>query len=183
MNPTENLTKEHIDIKELLNIMTKIADQIKSHDVFYTQDVEDIIDFLRFFIEKSHHRKEEIFYPELVLAGIPKENESISIMLYEHVLAKNYLNEICNCVENCKIGNDFSGEMLADSLMKYVVLLNGHIKKEENLIFPMADKELSKEKQNEIYQSFVDIEKNIVKEGIHEHYHKILHNLKQKYPH
>jgi len=178
MNPTENLTREHKDIKELLNIMNKIADQIKSNQVFYTNDVEDILDFLLDFIEHSHHRKEEIFYPELVSAGIPKETESISIMLYEHALSRNYLKEISSCVQNCKIGNDFSGDLLADSLIKYVTLLKGHIKKEERIIFPMAEKELSEEKQHEIYAQFEYIDKKVVGEGIHEHYHKLLQKLK-----
>jgi hemerythrin-like domain-containing protein len=181
MNPTENLTREHKDINELLNIMNKIADQIRSNKVFYTNDVEDILDFLLVFIENFHHQKEEIFYPVLVSAGIPEEPESISIMLYEHVLSRNYLNEISCCVQNCKIGNDFSGELLADSLMKYVTLLKGHIKKEEKLIFPLADKQLSEEKQNEIYKKFEDIDKAVVGQRNHDHYHKMLQGLKFKY--
>jgi len=181
MNPTENLTREHKDIIELLNIMNKIADQIRSNEVFYTSDVEDILDFLLVFIEKFHHRKEEIFYPILVSAGIPEEPESISIMLYEHVLSRNYLNEISSCIQNCKIGNDFSGELLAESLMKYVTLLKGHIKKEEKLIFPMANKELSEEKLNEIYIQFEDIDKESADLRTHDHYHSLLQNLKNKY--
>jgi len=50
MTPTENLKSEHNDINELLDIMSKIAGNIKSNDVFYTSDVEDIIDFLKYFI-------------------------------------------------------------------------------------------------------------------------------------
>lgn len=182
MTPTENLTKEHKDIIELLNIMNKIADKIKSKDVFYTSDVEEIIDFLKFFIEKSHHGKEEIFYPELKFAGIPIELESLSIMMYEHTLAKNYLKDIYSCVENCKIGNSFSGELLADSLKNYVVLIKNHIQKEEEIIFPLADKELSQEKQTDIYRQFENIEKKIISHGFQEHYHKLLKNLKIKYP-
>jgi len=181
MTPTENLTSEHQDIIELLDIMNKIAGSIKSNEVFYTNDVEEIIDYLKFFIEKSHHGKEEIFYPALVSAGIPKENESISIMLYEHVLAHNYLKDINSCVENCKIGNSFSGELLADSLRNYVKLIKSHIRKEEEIIFPMADKELSKEKQNEIYRQFENIEEKIVHHGFHEHYHRLLRKLQSKY--
>lgn len=182
MTPTENLTKEHKEIIELLNIMNKIANKIKSQDVFYTNDVESIIDFLKFFIEKSHHQKEEVFYPELEFAGIPKETESLSIMLYEHTLAKNYLKDIYSCVENCKIGNSFSGELLAESLNNYVLLIKNHINKEEEIIFPMADRELSEEKKKDIYRQFENIERKIVNHGFQDHYHKLLSNLKVKYP-
>ena len=181
MTPTENLTNEHKDIIELLNIMNKIAENIKSNNVFYTKDVEDIIDYLKHFIELSHNVKEKIFYPALELSGIPIENESISIMLYEHALAQNYLNEISSSVENCKIGNDFSGEMLADNLNKYVVLIKNHIHKEEKIIFPIAIKELSEEKQKEIYKQFKEIEEKIVSTGINKYYHKLLKKLKSIY--
>ena len=181
MTPTENLTNEHKDIIELLNIMNKIAENIKSNNVFYTKDVEDIIDYLKHFIELSPNVKEKILYPSLELSGIPIENESISIMLYEHALAQNYLNEISSSVENCKIGNDFSGEMLADNLNKYVVLIKNHIHKEEKIIFPIAIKELSEEKQKEIYKQFKEIEEKIVSTGINKYYHKLLKKLKSIY--
>lgn len=182
MTPTENLKNEHNDIIQLLNIMNKIAESIKSQDVFYTNDVEEIIDFLKYFIEKSHHGKEEVFYPALVIAGISKENESVSAMLYEHVLARNYLKDINSCVVNCKIGNSFSGELLADSITNYVELIKNHLRKEEEIIFPIADKELSKEKQTEISEEFERIEDKIVRHGFRDHFHKLLRKLQTKYP-
>jgi len=181
MTPTENLKNEHIDIIELLNIMSKIAGKIKSNDVFYTSDVEDIIEFLKYFIDKSHHGKEEVFYPALKDAGIHKEAELINVMLSEHVLAKNYLMDIDSCVVNCKIGNDFSGELLADSLTKYVVMIKNHIQKEEEIIFPLADRELSIENQQEIANEFERIEEKILHHGFHEHYHSLLLKLESKY--
>jgi len=182
MRATDNLKSEHKDINELLKIMSKIAENIKSNNVFYTSDIEEILDFLKFFIEKSHHGKEEIFYPELEQAGIPKETESLSVMLYEHTLARNYLKDIYSCVENCKIGYTFSGEMLAESLLNYVLLIKNHMRKEEEIIFPMADRELSNEKQIEITKQFEKIEENIVQHGFHEHYHDLLEKLQTKYP-
>ncbi|MDD4969199.1 MAG: hemerythrin domain-containing protein [Paludibacter sp.] len=182
MRPTENLKSEHKDINELLKIMSKIAASIKSNEVFYTNDVEDIIDFLKYFIDKSHHGKEEIFYPALQQAGIQKDIESLNEMLYEHTLARTYLKDIYSCVENCKNGFSFSGEMLADSLNNYVFLISNHIQKEEDIIFPMAERELSNEKQIEITNKFEKIEENIVQHGFHEHYHDLLKKLQTKYP-
>ena len=182
MKPTENLSKEHNDILELLAIMSRISKNILSNKVFYTSDIEEIIDFLKHFIEKSHHKKEEVFYPILTVADIPNDKEELSVMLYEHVLAHNYLKDISSCIMNCKIGNSFSQELLAESMMKYVVLLRGHIKKEENIIFPMADKVLNKHQQDEVYAIFEKIEEKIVEHDFHEHYHRLLGNLKSKYP-
>jgi len=181
MTATENLISEHKDIIELLGIMSKISKNILLNDVFYTSDVEDIIDYLKHFIEKSHHRKEEIFYPILSNIDLPNDKEELSVMLYEHALARNFLKDINNCVVNCKIGNSFSQELLAESMMKYVFLIKNHIKKEEKIIFPMANKVLTEEEQEEINKQFEKIEQSIIHHDMREHYHRLLDKLKMKY--
>lgn len=182
MTLTENLKSEHKDIIELLGIMNKIANNIESERVFYTSDVEDIIKFLNFFIDKSHHSKEDIFYQELSLSEISEDNVSISVMLYEHVLARKYLNDIKSCVENCKVGNSFSHELLAESLINYVKLTKNHINKEENIIFPIAEKVFPIDKQKKLLVKFAEIEKKIEGDGFQDHYHKLLKRLKNNYP-
>jgi len=182
MKATQNLIGEHNDILELLQVMGNISRNITSNQIFYTSDIEDIIDFLKHFIEKSHHKKEEIFYPVLMLANLPTAREELSAMLYEHVLAHNYLKDINSCVENCKIGNSFSQQLLAESMMKYVALMKGHIRKEERIIFPLADQVLDESKLNEINKQFEKIEEKIVQHDFHGHYHRLLNILKAKYP-
>ena len=183
MTPTENLIKEHKEINELLEIMSKIAAKIKSKDVFYPTDVEEIIDYLIIIIDKSHQGKEdEVFYPELMSTGISKETEPLSIINYEHVLAKRYLKEISSCVVNCKIGNDFSGDLLADSLTNYVIVIQNHIKREEEIVFPIANEVFSTEKQNEILQRFEVIDQKNITHSFLERFNKLLNKLKSKYP-
>ncbi|MDD5184639.1 MAG: hemerythrin domain-containing protein [Paludibacter sp.] len=182
MTPTENLINEHLVIDELLGIMSKIADRIKSKKVFYTDDIEEIIDFLKNYIEKSHHEKEDVFYPALSLAEIPIDKEVISLMSYEHVLTRNYLNDINNCIVKCKIGHAFSSEMLAESLKNYVVLEKNHIQKEVNIIYPIVNNSLTIEKQHEILRQFQQIEEMIEVHSFNEHYSRLLNDLKRKYP-
>jgi hemerythrin-like domain-containing protein len=182
MSPTENLKNEHKEINELLKIMSKIAGSIKSNKVFYTSDVEDIIEYMEIFIEKSHHGKEEIYYTKLELYGVLKDTELLNEMLHEHTRSRNYLKDICTCVVNCKIGYTFSGDMLAESLTNYVLLIENHMLKEEDIIFPLADIKLSDENQHEISIEFDKIEESIVKHGFQDHYHTLLKNLQTKYP-
>ena len=183
MTPTENLINEHKEINELLNILSKISDKIKSKDVFYTNDVEEIVDYLILLINKSHHGKEDgVFYPELMQSGISKEIAPLSIINYEHTLSRRYLKEIVSCVVNCKIGNDFSGEMLAESITNYVVVIKNHIKREEEIVFPMAEKLLSVDKKNEIAKKFENIDENNFNHSFVEHFNKLLKKFKIKYP-
>ena len=183
MTPTENLIQEHKKISELLNILKKISDKIKSKDVFYTNDVEEIVNYLIILIEKSHHGKEEgVLYQELILSGIPKEKIPLSIINYEHTLSRRYLKEINSCVVNCKIGNDFSGELLADSITNYVVVIRNHIKREEETVFPLANDLFSDEKQIEIIHKFEDIDEKNISHNFLDHFNKLVNKLKNKYP-
>ena len=183
MTPTEDLIHEHKAIKVMLKIMSRIADNIKTNKGFDTKDVENIVDFLKTFADKCHHGKEETaLFPALVLAGIPKESGPVGVMLHEHTIGRNYIKEISSGLENYKAGNTHSGELIAAGLTNYVTLLQSHIQKEENILFPMADRILSEQKQNEIVEQFEKIEEEVVGHGVHEKYHELLNQLSNKYP-
>jgi hemerythrin-like domain-containing protein len=121
MTPTEDLINEHKAIKVMLSIMSKIAENIKANKGYYIKDVEQIVDFLKIFADKCHHGKEEnVLFPALVLAGIPKENGPIGVMLQEHTLGRGYIKEINRGLENCKLGDTCSSELIAANLTNYV---------------------------------------------------------------
>jgi hemerythrin-like domain-containing protein len=182
MKPTEDLIHEHKAIKTMLSIMSKIAENIRNDKGFDIKDVEKIVDFLKTFADKCHHGKEEnALFPALVAAGVPKENGMVGVMLYEHTVGRGYIKEISNGIESFKIGVTNSGQLIADSLAKYVTLLQNHIQKEENVLFPMAEKVLSTEKQNEIFEQSEKIEEDVVGHGVHEQFHEFLEKLKSKY--
>ena len=57
MKPTEELIYEHNAIKIILNVMSNISRSIKDKKVFYTNDVEKIVDFLTVYVDKCHRTK------------------------------------------------------------------------------------------------------------------------------
>jgi len=180
MKPTEDLMYEHKAITLVLNVMSNISNSIKNKKVFYTNDMEKIVDFLSVYVDKCHRNKEEtVFYPALLLSKCPIK--SIGLIINEHLIGKGYLAEITCCVENCKIGTTFSGERIADCMANYVLLIHDHIQKEENNFFPLANKALSGEAQTEISKQFKLIDDEFVGMGIHNRYDELLKYLKSKY--
>ena len=180
MKPTEELIYEHNAIKLTLNVMSNISRSIKDKKVFYTNDVEKIVDFLTVYVDKCHRTKEEeVFYPALLLSKLPVVN--IGLIINEHAIGEGYLDEISCCVENCKIGSTFSGERIADCMANYVQLIQEHIQKEENDYFPMANKALSGEAQKEISKQFKLINDEFVGLDIHTRYDELLKSMENKY--
>ncbi|HNW57446.1 MAG TPA: hemerythrin domain-containing protein [Bacteroidales bacterium] len=182
MKPTEDLIHEHKAIELMLGIMSKIADNIKNGKGFNIAEIDKIVDFLKTFADKCHHGKEEnVLFPALVAAGIPKENGPVGVMLHEHTLGRGLIKEINEGAESFKSGNSTASFAIADSMLKYATLLHNHIHKENNILFPMADRTLSSSKQDEIYEQFEKIEEEVVGHGVHEQYHELLKLLKSKY--
>jgi hemerythrin-like domain-containing protein len=182
MKPTEDLINEHKAIKVMLSIMSKIAENIKNDKGVDTNDVEKIVNFLKTFADKCHHGKEEnALFPALVKAGIPNENGPVGVMLNEHVIGRGHIKEIGTSTENYKAGNTESIQLIADSLLSYVNLLQNHIQKEENVLFKMADKVLNNNVQDDVYEQFEKIEEEVVGHGVHEQFHELLNQLKSKY--
>ena len=181
MKPTEDLIQEHKSIKVMLGIMKNIADNISASKGADPDDIERIVGFLRTFADKCHHGKEEdALFPAMVSAGLPQKSGPIAVMLHDHVLGRNYINAIETAVKNYSAGQ--SDQPIADGLLNYVDLLRAHILKEESILFPMADRILGKETQEQIATRFGMIEEEVIGHGIHEQFHELLEQLKRKYP-
>ena len=63
----------------------------------------------------------------------------------------------------------------------YISLLNQHIHKEDNVLFPIAEKHLSDNKQKELWEGFESIETQKIGEGKHEKFHKMIESLDKIY--
>lgn len=182
MKPTEDLMHEHKAIEIMLGVMAKIAENIMKGKEFDVIEIDKIVDFLKTFADKCHHGKEEnVLFPALVAAGIPKENGPVGVMLHEHVLGRGFIKDINDGAESYKLGNTAASQEIANAMLKYVTLLQNHIQKENNILFPMADRTHSQAKQVEIYEQFEKIEEEVVGHGVHEQYHELLKQFKTKY--
>jgi hemerythrin-like domain-containing protein len=182
MKPTEDLIHEHKAIGIMLGVMTAIAGNVTKGKEFDVLEIDKVVDFLRTFADKCHHGKEEnVLFPALIAAGMPKENGPVGVMLHEHDLGRGYIKEISDGANSYKSGNMAAIQTMSGAMLKYVTLLQNHIQKENNILFPMADRILSPAKQNEISQQFEKIEEEIVGHGVHEQYHELLTQLKSNY--
>lgn len=182
MKLTEELILEHEKIRNVLKIMGKISENIKTRKVFYTEDVESIVKFIFVYWDKCHCKKEEnVLFPALISEGVLNENDNIALMIEEHVFGVHYLKEINSCVENCKIGNPFSSEILADSMITYASMLQTHMQNEENYFFSIANNVLSEAKQKQLVEQFELIDKKLVKQKVYEQFEGVLNQLEVKY--
>lgn len=174
--------QEHQGIMLMLNVMSKVADKIEKAQELNIDHQEKIIEFLKVFADKCHHGKEEdILFPVLESKGVPRENGPIGVMLFEHKVGRGFIKEMSEAFTQYKGGDKNALLKIANSMRSYINLLTGHIHKENNILFPIGDRVLSDQLQNELYEKFEKLEEEKIGLGKHEEFHQLLKQLKKVY--
>lgn len=182
MSVTEQLKREHEGINLMLMILEKVCAKLESKKELNLEDFEQILEFIKVFIDKCHHGKEEdLLFPAMEEAGVPKEEGPIGVMLMEHDTGRSYVKDISEAFAKHKTGDSKASSKIIENARNYIELLNRHIDKENNILFPMADALLSAEKQEELLGGFERLEIKRIGAGRHEGFHKLLHHLKEVY--
>ena len=182
MKPTEELMNDHKAIKQVLAIMNKIADKIRAKQDFNVEHVEKIVDFIKVFADKCHHGKEEnLLFPELVKAGFSYDSGPVGVMMAEHTEGRAYVAAMALALDAYKSGNKNAADALLENMLNYANLLVNHIHKEDNILFPMAERTLSVEIQNRLMLEFEKVEEEIIGHGVHEQYHDLIKQLSAAY--
>ncbi|MGE5544050.1 MAG: hemerythrin domain-containing protein [Bacillota bacterium] len=175
-------TKQLIDEHRAVNLMLKIFDHVLTKTEIDLEDVEQIIGFLKGFVDKCHHGKEEdLLFPELVQHGMSESDGPIGQMLYEHQTGRSYIAEMDKAVESLKNGESDAGQRLIEAGRQYQELLGSHIEKENQVLFKMADSLLDETVQDRLYEEFETLEMERMGPGQHERYHELLEDLAAKY--
>ncbi len=180
MRPTEQLKAEHEGIRLMLKILDKVCGKLESAQGFNQEHFSKIIEFLKIFVDKCHHGKEEdLLLPAMVEAGAPKG--VIIFTLMEHKEGRGYVKGMSEAFDRLKTAESKASKKIVENGNNYINFLVKHIDKEESILFPMADKVLSPPKQDDLSEKFEKLEVDRIGFGKHEEFHKLLHQLKEIY--
>lgn len=179
MRPTDDLREEHRAVKLMLRILNSICTNIESGKNVEQEHLERLVEFMKVFVDRCHHTKEEVYlFPEMEKVD-PGAGELINSLSREHKLGREYVSRIGETVSRKEW--DRAGSTIVDNLRAYIQLLTLHIEKEENDLFPRADTCLESGVQKKLLDSFQVIEKEEIGAGKHEEFHTLLHSLKDIY--
>jgi hemerythrin-like domain-containing protein len=178
MKPSETLNHEHQVVLLVLAGAEREAAAIRSTGTAHVAEVEEMLDFFANFVDRCHHSKEERhLFPALEARGMPVGGGPVAVMLREHEQGRATVRAIRDALARFKSGDPASAGDLADGLLHYADLLRNHIAKEDNVLFPMADRMLSTADQDELARAFDRVEAEEMGEGVHERYHQLAHRL------
>jgi hemerythrin-like domain-containing protein len=183
MFATDELRTEHRAIERMLAILEAAAQRIERGEGVRPDLFHQGVDFVRNFADRCHHAKEEEnLFPRMEARGVPRDGGPIGVMLFEHEEGRAYIRAIAGAIEAYGRGVDGSGvaRTIAKNVHGYVDLLRHHIMKEDNVLFPMADRVLSAADQAELERRFEQIETERIGPDVHERYHRLLDELEEE---
>ena len=181
MSATSELRTEHRAIERMLAVLEAAARQLEQGQRVRPEMLRQVVDFVRNFADRCHHAKEEEnLFPRMEARGVPRQGGPIGVMLFEHEQGRAYVGAIAGAIDAYESGGQSAAPTIAENARGYVDLLRQHIMKEENVLFPMADRVLSPGDQAELDRRFEQIETERMGPGVHERYHRLLDELERE---
>lgn len=163
---TQDLRKEHDAVLYVLQLMDKMMLQDSKESDVMLLYYDEVLYFLKTFVDKCHHGKEENFlFKELHSKGIQNDGGPIGVMLQEHALGRSYIAQMSETLE-AKNVDGFNGVAA-----NYCDLLRNHIEKEDRILFTLADQMIDEAGQEQLFEEFEQFEENVIGNGLHEKLH------------
>jgi hemerythrin-like domain-containing protein len=152
---TQNLENDHVHILRLIGVMERIT-EFRDPNV---EHLETMVKVIREFADGLHHAKEEqLLFPLMVKKGYSNESGPVAVMLQEHVMGRNYVKGIAENISLFKKGERIALSDIYSNMLGYADLLKNHIRKENNVLFLMADKAFTPEEQEMLLLDFAKVE-------------------------
>ena len=178
MKPTEELVHEHEVIKHVLKTAADEAVKMQDTEIIRPELIGMMLDFFRNFADRCHHAKEEKhLFPLLEQRGMSHDSGPIAVMLMEHTEGRRRLSNIAGLLPAAGAGDKEAVRSVTENLGAYAALLENHIAKENGVLFPMADRILTRNDQQDLEKAFARVEEVETGEGVHEKYHALAHEI------
>lgn len=149
MERLNRLVREHDEILRMLDIMRRASLNILSDPAAVDVPAfRKMVDFIRKYADKIHHGKEEEFLFKAMLDELGEMGENLVRhgMLVEHDLGRLYVSDLETALDSYEAAPSNEARLsILVAAGSYEQLLRRHIQKENEVIFPFAEKRLSRE--------------------------------------
>ena len=181
MQATDILMSEHRVIERVIATLETAAARLEKGQEVRPGFFLDATDFIKGFADGCHHKKEEgVLFQSMAEAGVPVEGGPIGMMLHEHEEGRAFTAGMRKAAQALQNGDASASAAVVQNALGYAGLLRQHIQKEDNILFPMADRFLPKTQQEQVMDGFEHVEHEETGEGVHEKYLGLAEKLEKE---
>jgi len=146
--PLAALIEEHVNIKKVIakvQLLITLDDQAL---IDSTTAIEQALDFIRNYADKFHHAKEE----DILFKFFDANADIIKAMEEEHVAGRNFVKSVAEALKTGDVAEIRKG------LKGYTDLLSEHIRKEDEILYPWMDRQLSDRDVGQLFSKFAEVD-------------------------
>ncbi len=115
----------------------------------------DAVDFIRSYADRFHHAKEEdVLFVELVNNGMPAERSPVEAMLMAHDQGRGFVAGMEAAAQAVVAGDAEQVAGIYENARAYAALLRDHIDKEDDILYPLAEKVLPAEVRPRMVEAY-----------------------------
>ena len=124
--------------------------------------VANLREYLVTYVDRCHNQKEErALFPLLAQRGIPTEGGPVAVMLVEHGQARALVERIDAAAKGYVDGDRGRLPELEEAFAAYAALNKPHYWKENDILYPLANRVLSPEDAVELVDEIEEIEQEL----------------------
>lgn len=151
--PTKVLSDEHQNILKVIKALKNECRAIETGQAVDREFFTAAIDFIRNYADKFHHAKEEgLLFKEMCQDSVKMHCNPIDQMLHEHDLGREFVKNLEIAVATG------DGQQVVFNAQGYAMLLEEHIFKEDNILYPMAEEVLPETVKEKLESDFIKAE-------------------------
>ncbi len=163
MDPFEELKHEHETILRASAVMRALSARASSGDAALEDELTLLRSFLDGFVHGCHHRKEEdALFPKMAARSEQIAQGPVRVLTSDHQAGRVLMKQI----SHAQAARD--GVALAKALSTYATLLERHIARENEIIFPLAAAVVSQAELVAMADEFKAIEAELDGHGLHQ---------------
>lgn len=163
-NITSVLSEEHQNILQVLKVVLNECERLETGTVVNDKFFKKVVGFIKNYADGFHHAKEEnILFKAMLDNADCMHCNPIPVMLHEHDAGRHHVAAMEKALAE---GNK---DMLIENARGYCYLLENHIYKEDNVLYPMAEEAVSDNQKQQVIDQYNSVHlKDYFPENINE---------------
>lgn len=149
--PMKKLVDEHVLIKRWISLIPEFVKNLDVESEEGRRLIFDGIDMIRSYADKYHHAKEE----DILFKYFDEEADILKVMHEDHQRGRKLVKEMREALEKR------DAKTISENLMAYRELLTEHIRKEDEILYPWMDEQLSTREVGELFAKFDEVDRQI----------------------
>ena len=167
--PLRILVDEHAFIKQLISQIPALIKEFEENPENRSEMAKKSVEFICSYADKFHHAKEE----DILFKYFDKNLDILKVILEDHETGRGHVRKIMEGLEKQ------DNTLISENLQNYKDLLTEHIKKEDEILYPWLDRNLTTNQIGELFSKFQDVKRQFG-DGPKK-YEEFVQNLKQNF--